>query len=463
MTEAAPDEPPEAEFEWHGNLKFKVDPAAMLELQGIVQKMQMGRSVLEVLQERECVRRLSPCESSKYKSVIYTDFEPDDAMAVAQLLSWKRELRELGPEPMVIMAVDFRKKDFGTVLEKKQLMAALMDGLPELRMLTHEGDSGPGVAAPPHPRSQEVADKRVSTLESIAEELARFEGERIDLYVLAPGRGNLAAILAGLKAKGAWPLKAKWRVSMYTGSFNTRGTHPQDVDALAELVQAGDSPLVDLSKFCFFGKQHCHACTDSLATFALPVFAQEISEQDPLLAALLTAFNTEFNATLINPLDKDPKLFKQPLDEGEKGRFDAVRRLFTPADPKAYAKALRADEGLWKKLCDHKRSNVLAFATGSCDAPLCDQLVFLYEWLVRYRPETVTNGPEGKWILAERTGFTCVDPVQPGGIRAIQPLLASPKDEASMNEMRHVTQRYIFEHMSSLQGGCFKMPTSCKT
>ena len=46
--------------------------------------------------------------------IFYTDFEPDDVLAIAQLWEWKNQAGELGLKPIVIFCADFEGKDGGT-------------------------------------------------------------------------------------------------------------------------------------------------------------------------------------------------------------------------------------------------------------------------------------------------------------------------------------------------------------
>ena len=87
---------------------------------------------------------------------------------------------------------------------------------------------------------------------------------------MAPGHGNLGAIVSWLKSQKQWPVSAKWRVSLYSGSFNSRGMQEADIEALGDIMRHSDEPLMNLSKFPFFGRQSCHPVTDSLGSFALP-------------------------------------------------------------------------------------------------------------------------------------------------------------------------------------------------
>jgi len=66
-------------------------------------------------------------------------------------------------------------------------------------------------------------DTRKETLDEICKRLQSFSGYCIELCIISPGKGNLGAIVRRLKEMKAWPLMAKWRVSMYSGAFNMKG------------------------------------------------------------------------------------------------------------------------------------------------------------------------------------------------------------------------------------------------
>ena len=120
----------------------------------------------------------------------------------------------------------------------------------------------------------------------------------------------------------------------------------------------------------------------------------------------------------------------------------------------SYAQALQADGEIWKKVVGFKKSTVPAFAAGSCDSPLCDQLLFLHEWLAKEQPGWLASQEIGKWCLDRTSGFTSIRPADPaasGGIRGVQPVLLNPKDENMLEEIRAVLQQYALQHVQALQ------------
>merc|ERR1712072_308769 len=100
-----------------------------------------------------------------------------------------------------------------------------------------------------------------------------------------------------------------------------------DLRALKEIMDHSNEPLVDMSKFPFFGGKNCHKWANSLTSFATDTFAKRLAEARPRLAAALKSFNDEFNVHLIDP--NNDKLFKgSKLTEEETDRFAKMRRKF---------------------------------------------------------------------------------------------------------------------------------------
>jgi len=459
-----------------GHLRFHVQADAVSKVASIVQEAHKGASICDAMRLAGVGQRLPPLlnktssAGSKNLVIFYTDFEPDDVMALAQLWQWKSAHGEVGTEPIVIFCADFATKDGGTVFEKKQLMATLALGEVKWNTLTYEGDAGDAKDhyKRTHPQTKAIAETRSAEVAAICEKLANFDGDRIDFYVMSPGHGNIGALLTRLRELQQWPLKPKWRVSMYSGSFNTRGMKEADLQALEDIMRCSDHPLVDMSKFPFFGGSQAHPVTDSFSVFALPSFAEQLSMMDPLLAATWQSFNEEFNVGLIHP--ENPALFKNAtLDAAESERFATLAQVFESDGVNAFAKKLRADEGLFAKVVNYKKSTIVAFATDSCDSPMCDQLLFLYEWLMENEASWLTQGKQGKWVLDPKRGFTRIDASASGGISAIQPVMVNSQDEFALQKMRVMTEAYVFKHLGSLQNyatdrssGLFSARVQCK-
>jgi len=398
--------------------------------------------------------------------VVVTDFEPDDSMAIAQLWQLRIEMEGMRRRPLVIFSVDFQDKDGGTVFEKKLLVAGLMLGAVDLFMLSPEVEEGT-VQGSYHSQAGFVANARLGSLKTIQRQLSEFDGDTVNLYICAPCRGNLHALVEGLREDGAWPLKPKWQVSIYSGQFNMQGMFTKDIAALEEIMGCAEAPLVDLSKYLFFGKDDCHQWTASLSSFAKEQFAAEVHCCSPLLAAALKLLNDEHNSHLVKP--KSVLNPKKQLSDEEKGRFKDIEKLYTtsgaPGALKEYAKRLVDDEELFAKVKDFKKSTVQAFAYGACDSPLCDQLLFLFEHLQIHRPDLLSRPSmtPGLWVFNRKSGFTSVDKEKlemlrsrgpgggPGGIIAVQPVLRHPKEGQSLNLMRELLQTYLLRHLQSLR------------
>jgi len=398
-------------------------------------------------------------DAERHLLFIYTDLEPDDIMAIAQLWEWKNENCVLDGEPLVAFMANFEAKDGGSILEKKQLLVQLLLGLSKYYTLTKEGDIGTDVYKldkTTHPQYAELLRARDRYLDELCEELLNFGGRVIDFYVISPGRGNLGAIVKRLKEKGPWPTRARWRVSMYSGSNNMRGMTPEDLEALREIMNTcADKPLVDVGKFPFFGGKDCHPWTDSLTTFAMPNFAKELATTHPVHASMLKLFNDEFNATLVDPDSKS--LFKKGIEwtAEEQARFEQIKSLYNHADAQKlqeYASRMLEDPCISQKMADYKKSTFKAFACGGCDSPLCDQLLFLYEWACKERSHYLEI-EEGYWHFNAEKGFTEIKSTSDGSpdtFRAIRPKIAHPNQEEELVELRHALHNYLMKHLFAL-------------
>ena len=178
-------------------------------------------------------------------------------------------------------------------------------------------------------------------------------------------------------------------------------------------------------------------------------------------------FNEEFIVRLICPSNK--KLFKKdtPLDDSEKERKAKLEAIFHRSGTEAYAKALMNDSILFSKVAGYKTSTVRAFAEGSCDAPLCDQVIFLCAWLATMQPTWIASCEPGFWVVDRASGYTSVNATDVAegalGICAKQPVLDQPLDENVVGKLRNVLEEYFFRHlaMHNLHVG-IQVPGSCK-
>lgn len=387
--------------------------------------------------------------------ICFSDLEPDDSMAIAQLWQWYREKFFMRREPMIVFPVDFTDKDKGTVFQKKVLMTQLMLGMREMHILTPCAKSsvqGTG----------KIADywhgQHETELTRVCDAIRSFEGERIHLFIMGPGRGNLGAIVAKLKSMNAWNTVAtkEWHVHLYSGGFNMKNMETDDVDAIKEFARLGYAKhgggLVDAAKFLFFGGKKCHDWTDSFTTFAPEQFSSKLNlHGDPLLIAFLKLLNDEHNLGLVKP----DKLFqKRPLSPTEQARFDKIRPYYSEKTVQEYCDGILKDFALFAKVPDFKKSIVTAFAFGCCDSPLCDQLLFLIEWLKDRQPDALDKKETGTWQLDDK-GFTMVKDgrVAADGAAGVQPVLHEPLNEEVLSSCRNALQEYLLRHLRSLQPG----------
>lgn len=389
-------------------------------------------------------------------TILYTDLEPDDILATCQLWQWNFEQYK-GPGaneafvPLVIGHFNFKDKEKGTIYEKKLLMAALALGVVDLRQLTYEADQGTDSE---HPMAAQLQEERAATLDGIVDEIAAYTGKLIRLYFYAPGHGNLGAIVEGLKARNKWPLnggKTRWTVSLYSGAFNVKGMIASDWQAFKEIGEYMDEPLVDLAKFAFFGGKEAHPWSSSMSTFAMPDFAVRTRMACPMLAAVFTDFNAEFNARLIRPANDG--LFRgSTLDQAEKDRFDEIAKKFDAQDPMPYAQALAADESIFAKTADFKKTTIQAFAHGACDSPLCDQLLFVRGFLTVKQPGALKL-PPGFWRKDDKGFLTIQNKKEDSlGVRACQPILKQPGDAKLLMQCRKACEHMFFSRLKAIHG-----------
>merc|ERR1712146_30991 len=149
-------------------------------------------------------------------------------------------------------------------------------------------------------------------------------------------------------------------------------------------------------------------------------------------------FNDEHNRGLIAP----SKLFKEKrdgkileLDEHEKLRFQRIAPLYDNGELQQFCEAILDDFTLFRKVVKFKQSTIAAFAFGGCDSPLCDQLLFLHEWMEVNMPCSLAKPVVGGWVFDLAKGFTTIgDPSV--GVLATQPSLSNPNEEWTLNQGR---------------------------
>merc|ERR1711963_978490 len=102
------------------------------------------------------------------------------------------ECGELMGRPVVIVGIDFEKVDTGKIFEHKLLVASLSLGLTDFHILAKDVED-----ATVHPKANRLMDERKNTIAQICDKLVKFEGERIDFYIMGAGYGNIADIVQG--------------------------------------------------------------------------------------------------------------------------------------------------------------------------------------------------------------------------------------------------------------------------
>lgn len=450
-----------------GSLGYVPTGVALNDAKALIQKMRTDQpDWRKLLEEKNALTYSRTAGTNPDELMIcFSDLEPDDSMAIAQLWQWHVERSQMARQPMVIYGIDFAEKEKGTVFEKKVMMTQLMLGNKDFFILSpdkkfieeQEKKSGEPPKKSNHPKANYWEGLREKHLDEICKQLAGFEGKTIHFYAMAPGRGNLAAIVDRLRAMNKWPLPGKtWKISLYSGQFNMKGMSSADIAALKEIgaqaTQAGN-PLLDAAKFPFFGGKDCHQCTSSFTTFAPETFASQLNlEANPLLIAFLKLLNDEHNKGLVAP----EKLYKSgQLSDAEKARLDRFRDKYDSDEPEAiqeYCKGIVSDFVLYSKAPDFKKSIIAAFAFNCADSPLCDQLIFLQEYMMVTRRSALAKLEPGSWNLDEAKGFTSVKIGAKDDTQAIQPILKSPLKEADLEYARNALQEYLLRHIRSASG-----------
>jgi len=453
-------------LEWEaGHLCFDPAEETMSVAMDIINSAREGQptaaSIHSVLCKRglamSCARDFDSADTSgRPLMVIFTDFEIDDSMAIAQLWRWHVRHEEIEGDPLIIFTTNFASKDGGTVFEKKQLVAELMLGLSSYFVLPTNPPatiSDDDTAMKQHPVVKSLVAARGNSLAAICDRLESFRGDCVNLYIMAPGYGNIGAVVEELKKRGCWPLAAKFRVSLYSGSFNVRHMEDVDCSAICEIMRHSCAPLVDVAKYPFFGGKHAHPWTDALNTFVLRGFAEKVRQTRPLLAVAMKLLNDELNSSLIAP-GKDSLFKGSTLNLDERTRFSYIGALFELGDREdveSYAKALYEDEEIFMKVAGYKKSTVRAFVDGGCDSPLCDQLIFLTTWLQAHRPEWLAPALPEMFRFGRGNRLERADPGSADSFLALQLTLAKPTSEPRLMKLREVLDEWLWDHLDSLQ------------
>ena len=344
-------------------------------------------------------RTFSSYDQAKTLVIGFTDLEPDDSFAFNNLLEYQKATDREPCAVLPIFQTDLKDKEPGTILGKKLMALQEITGVPTDTLCMLKGNTGT-------PTGDELTDihkkmddsKQVDKIcDAIKTFLESGKGEKIKFNIMAPGHGSIHTICEKLKEMGLYEKFAeRVEISMYTGSFNIRGCTPEDLEAIMALQKASGKPLIDASKFLFFGEntKRNSPFTASLSTIFPEGLAEEISKENPELAAVLKSLNDEFNVGLIVA----SKIFddEKPLTSEEEVKVSRLEGMYKKGDIEGYCKQLKEETGLYSKVKGFKKPTIEAFATGKCDSPLCDQLLFIIEKL---RNGELIQDNIGKWYI----------------------------------------------------------------
>jgi len=425
------------------NLVLDTDEASMEKARDLVKRVNENpRDVFKLLENEKILRSEigGAPENTGTLPFFMTDLEVDDAMFIAEMWVYLREQRSGAVHrPVVVFCTELESKDKGDIFAMKVLLAALILGRVDLHILTPKPE---GTAEPTDNLARKMAAQRRGGIESIANKIKAFDG-KVEYYICAPGRGNLGDIVDKVRDT----LRQR-SVHLYSGQFNMKGMVGDDLNALYTLV-GEDGTLTDLSKFPFFGGTQ--SVYSNFTDFALPSFAPLLSQRYPLIAAVWSLFNDAFNKKLVHP---DKVLRNQLVDPRLQKKFGDARENYEKDEIQEYAKTMCNEFG--EHLVKKKLPTLRAFASGCCDVPLCDQLLFLRQWAGEKQPKVdrLKDMPEqtwihdirGTWVVDKKEGFTSLN--QGGmGLKASQPVMREPHDAEALYMMREALQDYTFKHL----------------
>jgi len=430
------------------NLVLDTDEASMEKARDLVKRVNENpRDVFKLLENEKILRSEigGAPENTGTLPFFMTDLEADDIMFIAEMWTYLRDRDHRGSvhTPLVVFSADPEKKDKDEIFGMKILLAALILGRVDLHIVTPKHDKG--------------------SITSIAKKIKEFHG-KVEYYICAPARGNLKHIVDSLtvkkdKEEPQFSGPQRRSVHLYSGSYNMKKSTEDDLSALSKLV-GKDNCLTDLSKFPFFG--YDESVYTNFADFALPSFAPLLSHRYTLIAAVWRLLNDAFNTKLVSPEKVMEKVLPPDLEE----KFSEAKVHYAK-DMKKYAEIVCTPK-LLEHVVNKKKNTLKAFACGSCDVPLCDQLLFLREWARDHQPPVprdLNNRPEtegtwiseisGTWVYNKKDGYTSVDTrpeVETMGLKAVQPVMREHRDAEALYRMREALQDYTFKHLELLYG-----------
>merc|ERR1712232_1166795 len=127
-------------------------------------------------------------------------------------------------------------------------------------------------------------------------------------------------------------------------------------------------------------------------------------------------------------------------------RFADIKSKYAEETLQEYCKGIVDDFELFCKVQDFKKSTIASFAFKCCDSPLCDQLIFLQEYLMVARQDSLDKTAPGTWVVTEK-GFTSVKysdgQLSANDVLATQPVLKEPLNESCLAAGRWALQEYL--------------------
>jgi len=322
--------------------------------------------------------------------------------------------------------------------------------------------SGDGLPSPPAPFNK--ASNAFRDVAKRAVERASRPGVDLDVVIMAPGRGNIAALSEALREETGWEnLKGHLGVKLYSGCFNISSTTTDDRCALMDLANFSGRPLEDYAHFIWSGqgRNPRFSCLHSLCAD----ITELLMRHNPFLAASWLNFQEEFHSELIRP--KHPKLWAAgvELTSEERSYFADAALRFQNGEVQDYCKSLLDHPSIFQKIAGYKQGTVRAMALGIHYGPLCDCLIFLTAWLRNHRPELLCEERSGAWHLdASRTSVvSSADELPPTGsglirrktapatigppitCHAVQPKLSDPDGSDVADVLSAVLRKALFE------------------
>merc|ERR1711937_903328 len=110
-----------------------------------------------------------------------------------------------------------------------------------------------------------------------------------------------------METKRPWKESSiSWRVTKYSGTNNVKSLRDKDQEAIKKIVATlgQGEPLIDISRYPFFGREDCHPMTTNFSYFVPATFGKNLTQSSPLLAAAMNLLNDELNVDLVTPTER---------------------------------------------------------------------------------------------------------------------------------------------------------------